>query len=231
MQNYRSLIQSDANTAENWSVDNKLQLNPEKCKELRIDFKRDKQDLDAINIDNVSLEVVDHAKILGLIISDSLQWNHHVNHIIKRANKRLYCLIQLKRAKISEKDIVNFYCTLEYASQVFHHTLPKYLSDDIERVQKRSLAIIFRGQPYSESLQQSGLTSLFERREELCKSLFSKITSDSNNKLHPLLPPKHSAKYNLRHKRPYELPVTRTNRFKNSFIHSMSRCANRVNLL
>ena len=55
---------------------------------LRIDFKRDKQDLDAINIDNVSLEVVDHAKILGLIISDSLQWNHHVNHITKKANKR-----------------------------------------------------------------------------------------------------------------------------------------------
>ena len=86
------------------------------------------------------MQVVDHEKILGLIISDSLQWNHHVNYIIKKANKRLYCLIQLKRAKISEKDIVNFYCTcirptLECASQVVHHSLPKYLSDDIERVQ------------------------------------------------------------------------------------------------
>ena len=134
----------------------------------------------------MSLEVVDHAKILGLVISDSLQWNHHDNYIIKKANKCLYGLIQLKRAKISEKDIVNFYCTcirptLEYASQVFHYSLPKYLSDDIKRVQKRSLAIIFRGQPYSESLQQSRLTSLFERREELCESLFSKITSDSNH--------------------------------------------------
>ena len=181
----------------------------------------------------MSLEVVDHAKILGLIISDSLQWNTHVNHIIKKANERLYCLLQLKRAKISEKDIVNFYCTcirptLEYASQVFHHSLPKHLSDDIERVQKRSLAIILRGQPYSESLQQSGLTSPFERREELCKTLFSKKTSDSNHKLRPLLPPKHSAKYNLRHKHSYELPVTYTNRFKNTFIQS---CQPFVNIM
>ena len=109
---------------------------------------------------------------------------------------------------------MNFHCTcikptlVEYALQVFHHTVPKCLSDDIERVEKRSLAIIFRGQPYSESLQQSGLTSLFERREELCKTLFSKITSDSNHKLRPLLPPKHSAKY--KHKRSYELYQLRT---------------------
>jgi hypothetical protein len=41
--------------------------------------------------------------------------------------------------------------------------------------------------PYSESLQQSGLSSLFKRREELCKNLFSKITSDSNHKLRTLL--------------------------------------------
>ena len=172
----------------------------------------------------MTLEAVDHAKILGLIISNSLQWNHHVNHIIKKANKRLYCLVQLKRAKISKKDIVNFYCTcirptLEYASQVFHHSLPKYLSDDIERVQKRSLAIIFRGQLCKNLCK------------ELCKNLFSKITSDSNHKPRTLLPPKHHAKYNLRHKRTYELPIAFTNRFKYTFIPSMSRRINQVSIL
>ena len=218
--------QSAATSVEKWSADNKLHLNAEKCKELRIDFKRVHQEFDPIKVDNVPLKIVDHAKILGLIISNSLQWNLHVDHVIKKANKRLYCPVQLKRANVPEADIVNFYCTcirptLEYASQVFHHSLPKYLSDDLERVQKRSLAIIYRGQPYSESLQQSGLNALSVRRQTLCEKLFLKISTDSDHKLHALLPPKHQAKYNLRHKRLYDLPMANTNRFRNTFVPSM----------
>ena len=38
-----SYMQHAATSIENWSVDNKLQLNPVKYKELRIDFKREKQ--------------------------------------------------------------------------------------------------------------------------------------------------------------------------------------------
>ena len=81
------------------------------------------------------------------------------------------------------------------------------------------------------SMVMSGLSSLFKRREELCKNLFSKITSDSNHKLRTLLPPKHHAKYNLRHKRTYELPIAFTNRFKYTFIPSMSRRINQVSIL
>ena len=89
----------------------KLHLNAEKCKELRIDFKRVHQEFDPIRVHNVPLKIMDHAKILGLIVSISLQWNLHVDHVIKKANKRLYCLVQLKRANVPEADIVNFYCT------------------------------------------------------------------------------------------------------------------------
>ena len=98
----------------------------------------------------------------------------------------------------------------------------KYLSDDLERVKKRALATIYRGQPYSESLQQSGLNSLSVRRQTLCEKLFLKISTDSDHKLvHPLLPPKHQAKYNLKHKRLYDLPMTNTNRLRNTFVPSM----------
>ena len=66
---------------------------------------------------------------------------------IKKANKLVYFLILLCRAHIPPKDIVNFYCTgvrsiLEYCSPVFHHVLPKYLQENIERVTKRALHII-----------------------------------------------------------------------------------------
>lgn len=74
---------------EKWSADNKLHLNAGKCKELRIGFKRVNQEFDTIKVNNVPLDVVDHEKILGIIVSNSLQWNLHVDHVIKKANKRL----------------------------------------------------------------------------------------------------------------------------------------------
>ena len=71
--------------------------------------------------------------------------NAHFEEVIKKANKKVFfCLILLRRADIPPKDIVTFHCTcvrsiLEYCLPVFHHALPKYLQEDIERVQKRAL--------------------------------------------------------------------------------------------
>ena len=87
--------QSAATSVEKWSADNKLHLNSEKCRRVH-------QEFDPIRVDNVPLKIVDHAKILGLIASNSLQWNLYVEHVIKKANKRLYCLVQLKRANVPE---------------------------------------------------------------------------------------------------------------------------------
>ena len=223
-----SRTQQAASSVENWSLRNKLQLNPDKCKELRIDFKQKKDQFDPISINDQQLQVVNHAKILGLTISENLQWNDHISETVKKANKRLYCLTQLKRAGVPVSDVVQFYSTcirptLEYGAEVFHHSLPKYLENDLERVQKRSLAIIFPGQEYDERLQLSGLTSLFDRRQELCDKLFKSITSDKTHKLRSLLPPKNEHKYNLRHKRAYTRPVIHTKRFQNTFIPSMSK--------
>ena len=141
--NGETFIQNAVTDVERWSNVNKLQLNADKCKEMVIDFKRQKQQFDAITINSKELELVSSAKVIGVIISSSLQWVDHVNEVIKKANKRLYFLILLKRANVPACNIVNFYCTvirppvLEYCAPVFHHALPVYLSDDLERIQKR----------------------------------------------------------------------------------------------
>ena len=44
---------------------------------------------------------------------------------------------------------------------VFHYSLPTYLSEDLERVQKRALKIIFNGQSYSDCLPESNLQTLY----------------------------------------------------------------------
>ena len=98
-----------------------------------------------------------HARILGLTISSDLKWNKHIFNAIKKANKRFYFIVQLKRAKVPNADILNFYCAsirqvLEYGCQVFHYGLPSYLSNAIERVQKRIMRTIYPNLSYEESL-------------------------------------------------------------------------------
>ena len=105
---------------------------------------------------------------------------------------------------------------LEYCAPVFHHALPQYLSDDIERVQKRALSIICPYASYSECLVRFDLVTLHARRVALCSKLFESITSCPDHKLVPVLPPKREHRHNLRQSRAYNyaMPRTHTNRFK-----------------
>ena len=38
------------------------------------------------------IDIVSHAKILGVNVSSDLKWNHHIAEVVKRARKRLFCL-------------------------------------------------------------------------------------------------------------------------------------------
>ena len=66
---------------------------------MRISFTKSQQESEPILI-NADLEVVDSVKLLGLNISGDLTWNIHINEIVKKASKRSYFLVQLKRAKV-----------------------------------------------------------------------------------------------------------------------------------
>ena len=51
---------------------NRVQLNPDKCKEIRISLAWNRVELDAVVIDRKEVEVVSNAKLLGLTISAKL---------------------------------------------------------------------------------------------------------------------------------------------------------------
>ena len=129
-----------------WSEINKFQLHPKKCKELRISFSHSPAIRKLVSINETAItDLVKSVKVLGVIIQDNLKWNQHVDATVKKAAKRLYFLIQLKRTHVPAKDLVCFYiaCIQSvslYACQVFHYSLPEYLSSALERVQKRGHA-------------------------------------------------------------------------------------------
>ena len=147
-----------------------MHLKESKCKELRISFSTTNVEFEPISIivNNKEIEVVPSATLLGLSISNDFKWNTHIENVCKKVSSRLYFLRQLKRAKLPSNDLLLFYVTCirpvaEYACEVFHDSLPKYLSDDLEKLQKRACRIILPGHSYENALGELGLTSLADR--------------------------------------------------------------------
>ena len=217
-----SNIQNAVDTFSTRATMNKFELNEPKCKELRITFSTKPASFDPIVVNGKDIDVVPKAKVLGLTLSSNLKWNNHVDVIVKKSRKRLYCLSQLKRLGLKPPELIQFYRTCirpitEYASPVFHDCLPAYLSKDIESIQQRAMRISFPSLSYKEALDEAGLISLSVRRQSLTDKLFTKVTTDRENKLHHLLPEQRTCHYNLRKQRRFK-PVFKTNRCKSSFI-------------
>ena len=108
---------------------------------------------------------------------------------------------------------------IDYAIPVFYHALPQYLQNDLKRLEKRAMAIIMPTESYSNTLNILGIPSLKDHHEQLCAKLFKSVVSDTNHKIHNLLPDsnqRHQPSYNLRQERTFNIPITHTNRVQNS---------------
>ena len=66
------------------------------------------------------MEDVSKVKLLGVTINNKLSWNGHIEEVIKKAARRLYFLVQLKRANIPVEDIV----ALLWIMLVLYFTIP-----------------------------------------------------------------------------------------------------------
>ena len=210
-----------------WSTVNRVKLNSEKCKELRISFSKDQPVFDPIVSNGQPLEVVKSAKLLGLKLTNNHLWNEHINATIKKASKRFFFLIQLKRANVSLKDLVLFYITcirsvLTYAVPVFFDGLPNYLKIELERVQKRAFSIICPNIPYIQALQEANIPTIVDYSEHVCHKVFNSIVNESVNKLFKLLPTSNNISYELRKNKRFKIPEWKTNRCRNTFI--MANC-------
>ena len=75
-----------------------MQLNVEKCKVMIINFKRSRYAFSPLTVD----ESVSSGY-------QFLKWNNHVEQSIKKANKLLYFIVLLRRARVPVIDIK--FCT------------------------------------------------------------------------------------------------------------------------
>ena len=175
-----------------------------------------------IVINDNDIERVTKAKVLGVTLYSYLSWNALVDTIVCKARKSVFKIYQLKRAGISQCDLLRGYMSvirpvLGYACPVWHSSLPIYVSGNIETIQKRCLRTILPGHSYDEARSTSNLPNLYERRIKLCKSCLQKM-HNADHKLNKLLPNQRNIPYGLRTHNTLPVPLARTDRFRRSLI-------------
>ena len=143
----KSVINSDLADASRWFDDNKLVLNPEKCKCI-IFPKNYPCDL-SFSISDVQVPIVDHLELLGVTIDKSLNFSKHIVKIIKKVRNQLDVLSRLKnKLSISLKMcLYNSFAMsyFTYCSMICHNC---YESDNqrLERLNVRALRCVYNKQ-------------------------------------------------------------------------------------
>ena len=110
---------------------------------------------------------------------------------------------------------------------MWHSSLTKENSDDLERVQKAALKVILRNdyQSYKDALKLTNLESLDDRREALSIRFARNCLKNENfSKLFPHNSQKHGMK--VRNPLKYQIMKANTERYKTSSIPYMQRSLN-----
>ena len=82
----------------------KMKLNPQKCKEMYVSFMKNSiTAMQLVSVGDQGVERVGSYKLLGVIISDDLIWNAHVEYVIAKAAKRLFALRLLNAQESCQK--------------------------------------------------------------------------------------------------------------------------------
>ena len=96
--NSASLLNFVTNDIYAFSEDHRMKLNPTKCKEMLINFMSNHNFIvHPIVIGSNTIERVMTYNLLGVYVSNDLKWNHHVEGIVQKGDRRLYSLRVLKQ--------------------------------------------------------------------------------------------------------------------------------------
>ena len=174
-------------------------LNEKKTKSMIFNYSKKYQFATDLRLKSESLNVVDEAKLLGLILTSDLKWNSNTQKIVKDANSRMRMLHITSKFIKNKQDLIHIYKTfirskLEYCCTVWHSSLSKTNVNDIERIQKSAVKLILKEnyENYESALKLLNLDTLFKRREKLCLRFAKKCLKIENFKqLFPVRKSKH----------------------------------------
>ena len=107
-------------------------------------------------------------KLLGLIITDNLSWENHVNAVCAKAGTHLHFLKLLKRSSVTFDDLLHYDKSIirpviEYACPVWQSGLTIDQRGRLESIQRRALHIINNRSTWSPRVDPTASTAYYFR--------------------------------------------------------------------
>ena len=230
-----SILQNDIDSISTWSQRRFLKFNIGKCKFMLLTNRRNSTIVPSpsLTLGNVALEQVYQYKYLGILISEDLKWDKHIDHICSKACKLVGMIYRNLYQYSSPSFLLMLYKSivrphLEYCSALWdpHQS---YLNNRLQSVEKFALRVCLKawGSSYENLLVSADLPPLEVRRNRnkllfVYKVLY-KLTNMPNHLFTPLTSRK-SVRFN--HSLSLTPYTSNTNRFMYSAIPSMIKLWN-----
>ena len=182
-------------------------------------------------IEDTLIEIVNQTKLLGCLISSDLTWWANTNCITTKAYKRLALIRKLYEFNVPLCDLSHIYTLyvrsiLEFNCCVWHFSITKAESSDLERVQKVACKIMLKENytSYENALATLHLENLETRRLMLCTRFAKKCLKFDKSR--EMFPRNDDNTHNIRNSEEFQVNFARNNRLRDSAIPMMQRLLN-----
>uniref|UniRef100_A0A3P9AUA1 Reverse transcriptase domain-containing protein n=1 Tax=Maylandia zebra TaxID=106582 RepID=A0A3P9AUA1_9CICH len=208
-----SAYRDEVERLSSWCKDNNLLLNTKKTKELIIDYRRHKTEIQPLIISDDCVERVADFRFLGVSIEGNLSWSVNTSELLKKTQQRLYFLRVLRKNNITQRLLVSFYrasieSILTYCIGIW------YASCTV--AQRKALQGVINAAQRTIGCPLLKLKDLHSSR---CLKRAHNIIKDTSH-------PGHSMFELLPSGKRYRTTYTRTNRLKHSFYPIAISCLN-----
>lgn len=131
-----------------WTIKQKMMLNEKKTKTMIFNYTHKYQFTTRLCVNDQPLEVINSTRLLGTIIQDNLGWDKNTAEIVRKANARMELLRKVASFGTNHEELTNIYILfvrslLEQSATVWHSSLTEDNKNDLERVQKTALKVIW----------------------------------------------------------------------------------------
>ena len=100
-------------------------------------------------LDGTKVQIVQQTTLRGVIITDDLKWKQNTSFICLKARQKLWTLKRMKLLYLNEIELFDVYkkeirSVLEYFAPVWHSSITKKQTSEIENIQKVAFKLILQ---------------------------------------------------------------------------------------